>query len=161
MVNLLDIFVKYWLQWVFGLVAAGVILWAKHIIKLEKDSVNRTKAEHSKEMRKEIVNELEGKIDEVRQHSDEMDEKMWVEIEEIENGVKGLTTGVLSLQGKQFKEFCIYLLQPEHTITVAEYEEFEKEYEVYKALGGNHRGDALHDRVVEKFNAQIIHPMGK
>lgn len=158
MVNLLDIFVKYWLQWVFGLVAAGVILWAKHIIKLEKDSVNRTKAEHSKEMRQEIVDELEGKIDEVRQHSDEMDEKMWVEIEEIENGVKGLTTGVLSLQGKQFKEYCRELLQPGHIITVSEYEDFESEYDVYKTLDGNHKGDLLHQLVVDKFNAQLTTP---
>ena len=44
------------------------------------------------------------------------------------------------------------LLQKNHVITVDEYEDFEVEYDVYKGLGGNHKGDALHARVVEKFD---------
>ena len=111
-----------------------------------------------KEIRAEIVEELEGKIEEVRQHSDENDKKIQKDISELENGVQRLSVGVLSLQGKQFKEYCRELLQPGHTITVSEYEDFESEYEVYKTLNGNHKGDLLHERVVDKFNAQLTTP---
>lgn len=153
--QVLDIFVKYWLQWIFGLIAAGIVIWAKHIIKLEKESVNRVKAERMKEMREEIVDELTEKIDKVEQKSDENDRIMKEEIEVLSNNVENLTIGVLSLQGKQFRDQCIFLLDPEHIITVDEYEQFEEDYVAYKGLGGNHTGDALHKRVVDKFNNHI------
>lgn len=152
---MLDIFIKYWVQWLCGLIAAGIVLWAKHIVKLEKESVNKTKAERMKEIREEIVDELTEKINKVEQKSDENDRIVKEEIEILSNNVENLTIGVLSLQGKQFRDECIQLLRPEHTITVDEYEQFEEDYVAYKGLGGNHMGDALHNRVVEKFNNQI------
>jgi hypothetical protein len=78
-----------------------------------------------------------------------------MELNEIYQDVDILESGMLSLQGKQFRDLCEKLLETGYYITVDEYEEFETEYEVYKKLGGNHRGDALHDRVVDKVNAQI------
>lgn len=151
----LDIFIKYWVQWLCGLIATGVALWAKHVIKLEKESVNKTKAERMKEIREEIVDELTEKIKKVEQKSDENDRIMKEEIEVLSNNVENLTIGVLSLQGKQFRDECIQLLNPEHIVTVDEYEQFEEDYVAYKGLGGNHTGDALHGRVVEKFNNNI------
>jgi hypothetical protein len=47
------------------------------------------------------------------------------------------------------------LLGTGHYITVDEYEEFEADYATYKRLKGNHRGDALHDRVIDKVRAQM------
>lgn len=152
---MLDIFIKYWVQWLCGLIAAGIVLWAKHVIKLEKESVNKTKTERMKEIREEIVDELTEKINRVEQKSDENDRVIKEEIEILSNNVENLTIGVLSLQGKQFRDECIQLLSPEHIITVDEYEQFEEDYVAYKGLGGNHMGDALHNRVVEKFNNQI------
>lgn len=152
---MLDIFIKYWVQWLCGLIATGIALWAKHVIKLEKENINKIQTEHVKEMREKIINELTEKIDKVEQKSDESDRIMKEEIEILSNNVENLTIGVLSLQGKQFRDECIYLLNPEHTITVDEYEQFEEDYVAYKGLGGNHTGDALHGRVVEKFNNHI------
>ena len=106
-------------------------------------------------MREEIVDELTEKINKVEQKSDENDRIVKEEIEILSNNVENLTIGVLSLQGKQFRDECIQLLRPEHAITVDEYEQFEEDYVAYKGLGGNHMGDALHSRVVEKFNNHI------
>jgi hypothetical protein len=39
MFPLADIFVNYWLQWVLGVVAAGIAIWAKRYIKLEKNNI--------------------------------------------------------------------------------------------------------------------------
>ena len=153
--QVLDIFIKYWVQWLCGLIATGIAIWAKHVIKLEKESVNKTKAERMKEIREEIVDELTEKINRVEQKSDENDRIMKAEIEVLSNNVDNLTIGVLSLQGKQFRDECIFLLSPDHFITVDEYQQFEEDYLAYKGLGGNHTGDALHNRVVEKFNNQI------
>jgi hypothetical protein len=48
---------------------------------------------------------------------------------------------------------CEELLSQDY-ISIEEYEEFEDEYAVYKSLGGNHRGDSLHARVVAKCDKQ-------
>ena len=151
-----EVFVKYWLQWILGIIAAGIALWAKHYIKLERQSINTQKAERMSELRKEIVDELEAEIKEVDQRSQEADQRISTELETLSSGVENLTIGVLSIQGKEFRESCLVLLEQGHEITVQEYEQFEEDYSAYKALSGNHRGDALHDRVVEKFNSQLI-----
>jgi hypothetical protein len=48
---------------------------------------------------------------------------------------------------------CEELLKQD-SISIEEYEEFEDEYSVYKSLGGNHRGDSLHARVIAKYDKQ-------
>lgn len=154
--DFVDFFIEYWVQWVFGLVAAGIGLWAKHYIKLERQRMNNQKAERMKELREEIADELELEIKEVDQRSQEADKYISAELEVLSAGVENLTIGLLSMQGREFRETCLTLLNPEHEITIQEYEQFEEDYSAYKALNGNHKGDALHSRVVEKFNSQII-----
>lgn len=159
--NMIEIITKYWVQWVCGLGATGIVIWAKHIIKLEKNSVKIIKEQKMKEMRTEIVEELENKIEEVRQVSNEADKRMQEEINQVKIGITNLNAGVLSLQSKQFREECVYLLQKDHFITIDEYEQFEEDYAAYKNLGGNHNGDALHSRVVEKFASQVANIPGQ
>ena len=102
-----------------------------------------------------MMEEIDEKIKTVQTISDEADKQLQEEMIIIKNGVENLTSGILSIQGKQFREECVAMLDPEHFILVDEYEQFEEDYIAYKTLGGNHNGDALHARVVEKFNAQI------
>ena len=85
----------------------------------------------------------------------EEDRKIKADIESIYLSLENVTTGILSIQGKQFRDMCEWLLSQEHYITVQEYEQFQEDYVAYKGLGGNHRGDALYKSVVEKFNKQL------
>ena len=147
-ISLLELFVNYWLQWILGVIAAGIGIWARRYIRLEKESINRAKAERMKEVRAEIVKELEEK-------SDLNDKETRKEIENLHSAIENINTGLLSVQGKNFRDTCIMLLKSDHEITIEEYEQFEEDHIAYKALKGNHKGDALYDRVVEKFNEQI------
>lgn len=113
------------------------------------------KSERMKELRTEIVDELTEKIDRVEAKSDANDKIIKNEIEILSSNIANLTIGMLSMQGKQFREECIRLLNPEHIITFDEYQQFEEDHTAYKGLGGNHTGDALYHRVVEKFTAQV------
>lgn len=85
----------------------------------------------------------------------EEDEKINKDIASIFVAIENLNVGILSIQGKQFRDMCEELLSPDHVITVQEFEQLEEDYAAYKGLGGNHRGDALHSSVVEKFNKQL------
>lgn len=153
---------KYWIEWVCALVSGGVILFAKRYIKMHKQVTEQEWKDKEKNMCGKIITNFDEKIKAVEKQSSEEDNRIHEDLDHIHNEIDNIQTkvstvetGVLSIQGKQFRDYCSMLLETGHYITVEEYEEFETDYEVYKGLGGNHRGDALHDRVVDKIRAQM------
>lgn len=155
MENLLALFTNYWATWTCGLIAGGLVFFGKHYIKLQREDAERRWKKSTTEICDNITKQLDKKIE--RNHSDftSEDVRIHTEINTLNTSVDGLRVGILSIQGKQFKDFCRQLLKNDHKITLDEYEEFQETYDAYKALGGNHQGDILHDGVVEKFNKQL------
>ena len=166
-----QIIAKYWVEWVCGLIALGLGIWARFSIKALKDKFNRdfdarcnaTKAELKEyietglqaKAEAQAIQDLDSQIKEVRVESQAADSRIEKTIMRLTEGQENMTAGLLSIQGRQFKDMCISLLEPGHIITFDEYELFEIEYDTYKRLGGNHHGDALHDRVVEKYSKEL------
>ena len=68
-----------------------------------------------------------------------------------------LQDAILSIQGREFKAHCRALLQPDHEITLDEYEQIISDHAAYNNLGGNHKGDELFDLVTHKFDAGLTH----
>lgn len=153
--EVLEWIAKYWINWLCVLVAGGVSLFAKHYVKLQKQALENKWKEKEKNMCGKIITTIEEEIKRVEENSATEDIKIHKELDNVHKDVDNMTHGILSIQGKQFRDYCENLLEAGHYITVDEYEEFESEYEVYKQLGGNHRGDSLHDRVVDKVKAQM------
>lgn len=152
---MLDFILKYWVTWVFGLIAAGISIFARHYIKLQKSAFAQKWEEREQEAKDEVIQKMEQKFYQEIARSDAADAQIKADVEVLYNSIENLNTGILSIQSKQFREECAFLLETTHIITLIEYEQFEEDYVAYKALGGNHRGDALHDRVVEKFANQL------
>ena len=75
----------------------------------------------------------------------------------IQNNLTTLTGGMLSIQGRQFKEECRVLLQEDHNITLAEFEHITNEHQIYNELHGNHEGDNLYNLVEIKYEANLHH----
>lgn len=93
---------------------------------------------------------------------DERDKRLQAEDERLHNEIDGLKDdfkiikgGILSIQGRDFKADCRVLLQPEHIISLNEFEAIIEAHEVYKSLGGNHEGDALFTLVEQKYGKQL------
>lgn len=131
--------VKYWVQFLFGLVTTGLGLLCKKFYSLYNKEKNHQKTEEQKAFYKG----LEDLIKESTEESRKGDEKLQEQI----NVMKG---GILSIQGKNFKQECRELLRKERDITLAEFEALQEEHNVYKSLGGNHDGDILFDMVCKK-----------
>ena len=153
--EVLEWIAKYWVNWLCMLVAGGIALFAKHYVKLQKKALEDKWKDKEKNMCGKIISTLEEEIQKVEEQSTKEDMLIHEELDLIHQEVDTMESGILSIQGKQFRDNCERLLEQGHYITVDEYEEFEAEYDVYKGLGGNHRGDALHDRVVDKVQAQM------
>lgn len=155
--EVLEWIARYWVNWVCALVAGGVVLFAKHYIKIQKQALEVKWQEKEKNMCGKIICTFEDKIAEVEIKTATEDKILHQGLDDISQQVDILGSGILSIQGRQFREMCEDLLKQEY-ITVEEYEEFEEEYNVYKSLGGNHRGDSLHARVVAKVDKQQNKP---
>ena len=162
---------KYWLEWLCGLVATGALFFAKHYIKIQRQVNEEKWKDKEQNMCNKIISNFDEKISEVKTLSNEKESKLYQSVQTVQDNLNKsdkiiyddlsnihgevdiIESGILSIQGKQFRDMCEDLLQQDQ-ISVDEYQEFEEEYSVYKKLGGNHRGDALHERVVAKFDKQ-------
>lgn len=152
---MIEFIIKYWVQFLLGVVAASITWFAKRFMALHKAKIEADRVKRYGELENKIVQKIEKEINKESLESRQADERMEKEISQLADNVNGLTIGVLSIQGREFRHQCRALLKEDHVISIDEYEQFEEDYEAYKALKGNHKGDALHDSVVEKFNTQV------
>lgn len=132
---MLEFILKYWIEFLFGLVIAG----GGFIIKRTLKSYKQERADEKKEFLKEIQKEIQAEF--VRSDKKET---------ELQNEIKILKNGLLSIQGRTFKSNCKKLLEEDHEISLEEYEEITKDHDAYNSLGGNHNGDQLYQLVRQK-----------
>lgn len=146
-----DIFVKYWLQWILGVVAAGIALWVKRYIKLEKSTIQEKQKQRMQELRTEVKDEITKELNEQVEKLTEEDTRIHEEIETVSNKVEIVGSGVLAIQGQVFKDECRRLLAEDHQITLDEFEQLQADHEVYNSLGGNNKGDDLFEAAKAKY----------
>ena len=75
--------------------------------------------------------------------------------EAIHQEIDSLRGGMLSIQGRNFKNDCHKLLKADHVIDLKEYEQLLADHIAYNKLGGNHEGDALFSMVEAKYKNTI------
>lgn len=137
---------KYWMEFAFGLViAGGGLFWKRfeNLMKVEKIS-------QEKEFYDKLDKKIEEKIEEGYKKSREDDQALQTEIDNIITIIKSLKKGMLSIQGRAFKDACREALKEDHVLTLTEYENLGADHEAYNGLDGNHEGDALWALVQEK-----------
>lgn len=132
---MLEFILQYWIEFLFGLVVTVGGFIVKRVLKSYKQERAEEKKEFLKEIQKEIKSEFTG-----RNQKDI----------ELQDEIKALKNGLLSIQGRTFKASCKKLLEEGHEITLEEYEEITKDHDAYNSLGGNHNGDQLYRLVRQK-----------
>ena len=177
-----SIVLKYWVELILGLIVAGGGFIIKRYLKLEKEERQREQKEYFDKMldkiqkeNQQVLKHLEKEHDTMNQNSedryDEINTKvdkaleagreeskaddavLEKEIVAVEKNIAALTAGVLSMQGKEFRNNCRKLLAEDHVITLDEWEELDKDHMAYNGLGGNHKGDHLFSLVKKKVEA--------
>lgn len=177
-----SIALKYWVELILGLIVTGGGFLIKRYLRLEKEERQREQKEYFDNVLKKIQTEnqqvlksLEKEHDKMNQNSedkyDEINTKVDKALEEgreesksddavlekeisaLEKNITALTAGILSMQGKEFRNNCRKLLAEDHVITLDEWEELDKDHTAYNGLGGNHKGDHLFSLVKKKVEA--------
>lgn len=148
---MLDFIVTYWLEFLFGLIAALVTFLIKQYYSLQKKVHNQQRDNFEEEIIEAINNSLKKEQEKTNKEIASAKE----EILKVHKSTDILKSGLLNVQRKNFMEFCYLLLEPDHIITKEEYEDIEEDHEVYNALDGNHKGDELFRVVSEKYFNQF------
>ena len=177
-----SIVLKYWVELILGLIVTGGGFIIKRYLRLEKEERQREQKEYFDNVLKKIQSEnqqalksLEKEHDKMNQNSEDKydeintkvdkaleagleesksdDAALEKEISALEKNITALTAGVLSMQGKEFRNNCRKLLAEDHVITLDEWEELDKDHMAYNGLGGNHKGDHLFSLVKKKVEA--------
>ena len=148
---MLDFIVTYWLEFLFGLIAAAVTFLIKQYSSLQKKVHSQQRDNFEEEIIKAINSSLKKEQDKTNKEIASAKE----EILKVHKSTDILKTGLLNVQRKNFMEFCYLLLEPDHIITKEEYEDIEEDHDVYNALDGNHKGDELFRVVSEKYFNQF------
>lgn len=177
-----SIVLKYWVELILGLIVAGGGFVIKRYLRLEKEERQREQREYFDKMldkiqkeNQQVLDHLEKEHDTMNQNSedryDEINTKvdkaleagreeskaddavLEKQISAVEKNITALTAGILSMQGKEFRNNCRKLLAEDHIITLDEWEELDKDHMAYNGLGGNHKGDHLFSLVKKKVEA--------
>ena len=177
-----SIVLKYWVEFILGLIVAGGGFLIKRYLRLEKEERQREQREYFDKMLEKIqsdnqqilkslekehdkmnqnsedkYNEINTKVDKAleagREESKADDAVLEKEISMMKKNITALTAGVLSMQGKEFINNCRKLLAEDHIITLDEWEELDIDHTAYNGLGGNHKGDHLFSLIKKKVEA--------
>lgn len=126
-------------------------------LKTEHEEMNQRSDERYNELVKQSQDtyiEITTKVQEAmlagKDESKADDAYLQGQISEVSNELGFLKAGLLSIQGKEFRENCRELLADDHEITLDEWEEIDADHEAYNGLGGNHKGDHLYELVKKK-----------
>lgn len=138
---MLEFILKYWIEVLFGAVIAIGGYMVKRTLKSYRQERLDEKNAFLESIKKEISAEFE------RSNSRET---------ELAGEIKTLKAGLLSIQGRAFKNNCKRLLDPDHEISLEEYEEITKDHDAYNSLGGNHNGDELFILVRKKVEESWV-----
>lgn len=157
-----EIIVKYWLEFLLGLISSGLIALSGYFYKLYKKEKEKKKSESETHLINEVKTLMSDHdkdiiklIREEELASQKADSQAEEKMKQIQSELAILKDGVLSIQGKQFKDECKALLIDNHHITLEEYQNISKEHRTYNALKGNHEGDELFKLVEVKYHSEL------
>lgn len=148
---MIEFLAKYWIEFVFGIIAAWLLGKIKKIQDLEK----KAEEDAQKKLSDDIMKQVDEKLINLSNESASGDKELHVQIDSLNLKVDNMSKAILSMQGKQFKDTCKMFLQDDYVISTEEYLECIKDHDAYNGIGGNHQGDLLFKAVCKKYNAQV------
>lgn len=139
---------QYWIEFVFGIIIAGITWFFKRFLSLMR--------KERQEQQAEFYNKVKQDIDELYNKTKEDNKVLQKQITDNQFNVETLKKGLLSVQGQKFKKNCEQVLESNQPISLRQFESLSQDHQAYNALGGNHEGDTLFALITEKYKNQLV-----
>lgn len=160
--SVISIIIKYWVEFLLGIIVAGGGLFFRRYHELSKAERDQKRQDSQEKLKEAIKEDNQRMINEVSALSNQGDEKLQrqintlnQEISTVNQEMSVIKMGVSSVQRKDFLEQCRYLLDPNHNVTLDEWDAISEDHDVYNALGGNHTGDQYYELIKKKVETTL------
>lgn len=149
---MIDFIVKYWVEFLFGLIISGATVAYNFIAKQMK----KNRQEQFDSQLNTLYVKITDSFNEKMTPLQEEDKHINSRIDQLHNDLEVMRDGILSLHRRRFVDDCRKLLNQESEITQEDYERLKREHRTYNALGGNHEGDEMYNLFLKKYEAQLV-----
>lgn len=148
---MIDFIVKYWVEFLFGLIISGATVTYNFIAR----QLKKNRQEQFDNQLNTLYVKISDSINEKMTFLQEEDKHINTRIDQLHNDLEIMRDGILSLHRRRFVDDCRKLLNQESEITQEDYERLKREHRTYNALGGNHEGDEMYNLFLKKYEAQL------
>lgn len=148
---MIDFIVKYWVEFLFGLIISGATVVYNFISR----QIKKNRQEQFDSQLDTLYVKITDSFNEKMTSLQEEDKHINNRIDQLHNDLEVMRDGILSLHRRRFVDDCRKLLNQESEITQEDYERLKREHRTYNALGGNHEGDEMYNLFLKKYEAQL------
>lgn len=149
---MIDFIVKYWVEFLFGLIISGATVAYNFISR----QIKKNRQEQFDSQLDTLYVKITDSFNEKMTPLQEEDKHINSQIDQLHNDLEVMRDGILSLHRRRFVDDCRKLLNQESEITQEDYERLKREHRTYNALGGNHEGDEMYNLFLKKYEAQLV-----
>lgn len=149
---MIDFIVKYWVEFLFGLIISGATVAYNFIAR----QIKKNRQEQFDSQLDTLYIKITDSFNEKMTPLQEEDKHINSRIDQLHNDLEVMRDGILSLHRRRFVDDCRKLLNQESEITQEDYERLKREHRTYNALGGNHEGDEMYNLFLKKYEAQLV-----
>lgn len=149
---MIDFIVKYWVEFLFGLIISGATVAYNFIAR----QIKKNRQEQVNNQLDTLYVKITDSFNEKMTALQEEDKNINNRIDQLHNDLEIMRDGILSLHRRRFVDDCRKLLNQESEITQEDYERLKREHRTYNALGGNHEGDEMYNLFLKKYEAQLV-----
>lgn len=148
---MIDFILKYWIEFLFGLIVLVGGIAFKYLSKLIKKDQHEKLQEQFNGFYNKINDNLLVRFDTL----EEEDRKINNRLDDMERDLRSQRKGILSLHRRKFLDDCRQFLDNDKEITLEDFNRVQREHKVYNDLGGNHEGDENWELFKAKYEAQL------
>ena len=149
---MLNLLTEYWLELVFGLIAAGALSFCKYTwgkMREYKQLIDKTNDEH-------LIVVIDQRIQPIKQELQDLSDMLADAIDDEQN----LKHNLLSSYRFRLMQLCkIYIRQ--QYITQDQYDQLSEFFKIYELLGGNGQAKEYYERAIELPIVETIPLVGR
>lgn len=139
-----EFFIKYWIEFLFGLVALAITGY----LKLQYSNLQKMKGAYESQEKDNYLEEVYLKIDEIKESLEIKMDDLENKIENFSEALNHVRDGILAVQYDRLNYMCMKCLKAQK-IVERDYLNIQQLYKSYKENGGNHGMDQVYDLTIK------------
>lgn len=141
---MIEFITEYWLNFIFGAIALGISAFAKK----KHSDYKKMEETYKAKQKDEFLEEVNKKIDKVKENSDQKDEGINKKLDDVLNAIAVIQTGLISVQYDRINQLCMFCLKKKK-ISERDFHNLQQMMETYRLNHGNHGMEEVYEMTIK------------